>query len=110
MTDLAKEALRRVTLYDLVEESSYFYKGLKEVDLEEYVRVSHKSSYLVRNVCRALFRFIGDGWMAISVYTAIEEPEYCATSLAAGTVGLLSAYFIEHVIYDRFFPMKFKKH
>lgn len=111
MVNILKEIVRRVTLYDIIEQSTEADKILHKLDNhnKEYaLRFEH----LTRHACRIMFRMAGNLEIALGayfVYTAASvDPEQIPNSVLLAAGGVLT-YLVDYAIFDKMNPLPTKK-
>jgi len=98
-----REAVRRVTLYDLVEDTVECYEIYKEKNIPAATVFQG-----IRNLLRASIRLSGDFMFGLGIYGIIEadmSPDY----LLYGAGGLAAAYIADHLFFENYLPSPAKK-
>ncbi|MFC1752753.1 hypothetical protein ACFL96_05090 [Thermoproteota archaeon] len=97
--DLLKEAGRRVTLVDIVEDNTKTNELIDRIDCDH--RWFHKMCYAARTGTRACLRVVGDMQMAFFGYAAYIDPDRTPEYILSGVIGFATFYFLDHFAYDK---------
>lgn len=98
-----REAVRRITLYDLVEDTQKAYEKYKGENIPSATIFQG-----IRNLWRASIRLSGDFILGLGVYGVLEadmDPSY----LLYGGGGLVTAYLVDHLLFEKYLPSPVKK-
>ena len=110
MANLLTEIGRRVSLYDIVEQSTETDKLLQDVGKTEKSALGFQ--YLTRHACRVMFRMAGNLEIALGAYfgytAASIDPEQVPRSVLLAVGGVLT-YLADYTFFDRMNPLPVKK-
>jgi hypothetical protein len=106
MANIPKEIVKRVTLTDLLEGVKEGKEFLNPLD-EGRMKSSLTAAVYVRNVFRGLIRLGGDAALLYGVHEAYQTQD--TKQVLYGTAMFLTAYLLDHWIYDRVQPPFWKK-
>lgn len=111
MANLLKEIGRRVSLYDIVEQSTETDKILSNLD-NDPKKYALRFEYLSRHACRAMLRMTGNLEIALGAYfgytAASIDPEQVPKSVILAAGGVLT-YLADYVIFDKINPLPTNK-
>lgn len=102
MPGIGKELIRRISLVDLVEEYSNYSKLIKEMEADKLVKRIIQVNLLARTGSRTLLRCVGDGWVALGAYTAVQDPENLPKYVSIGALAFAVTYLMDYLVYDRY--------
>ena len=107
MANTLKEIGRRVTLYDIIEQSEETDKLLKDIK-DKQEQMPQALCYLLRHASRVMFRMTGNIEMALAGYygytAASVDPEQIPMCVMLGVGGVL-AHLADYALYDRMSPL-----
>ena len=107
MANIMKEIGRRVTLYDIIEQSEQTNKLLKDIK-DEQEQMPQALCYLLRHASRVMFRMTGNIEVALAGYygytTASVDPDQIPKCVMLGVAGVLM-YLADYALFDRMSPL-----
>lgn len=90
MVNIVKEAARRIALVDIFEELN---------------KDGYKPASFIRAATRATIRIMGDLELAlVTRYVVNVQSEDSARYMALGAVGMATAYLMDYLVFDQFWP------
>ena len=98
-----KEAVRRLTLYDLVEDTELAYDKYKKENIPAATIFQG-----IRNLWRASIRLSGDFIFGLGLYGVLEA-DMSSGYLLYGAGGLATAYIVDHLLFEKYLPSQVKK-
>ncbi len=111
MANTLKEIVRRVTLYDIVEQSEETDKLLKDIT-DEQEKMPQALRYLLRHASRVMFRMTGNIEVALAGYygytAASVDPDLIPQCVMLGVGGVLT-YLADYALFDRMSPLPKQK-